>query len=348
MNKRKMLIVSWDGKKDTGGVERVTQYMTRVWGTQYSIEIAQLSDLERNKIYRLFLHKHYAVDAVLMSLYVNGRIRKLGRNKVTVVTQGFNAPFVKADITFAHGTMRGMKIALEDEKAKWHFNQLFEKMAFRGAKQVVAVSGCVQDEVHRLYGVRREKIRVVNNCVDTDLFFPQQSVKNGVTVLFCGRLEKRKGVERLYELAKRIEAEQDMRLLIATPNSDNVQKFRKFRRTVVKVGLKTDDMNAFYNSGDIMYFPSLYEGYGLVITECLSAGVPVLSGVTGIVGEFCAKGQKGVAPIGKSVEDDIVCIRRLAAQFNDFAARESLHEDMVRNCGLESYSAQLKSLVDHA
>lgn len=165
-------------------------------------------------------------------------------------------------------------------------------------------------------------------------------------MLFCGRLEKRKGIDRLYELAQKIETENDMNLIIATPNDYNVQRFRKLKRTTVKIGLKKEDMNIFYNSGNVMYFPSISEGFGLVTVECLSAGVPVLGYAVGAIDELHSKGQKGIALIGETIEEDIINLRRLASQFSELSARESLHEDMVKNCGFKRYSMQLRRLMD--
>lgn len=173
MSKPKVLIVSWDGVNDTGGLERVTQYMIEALNSKYNIEIAQLSDLERKQFYKVFLNRHYVMDAILMSLYVHNRIRAIGRDNVVVITQGYNAPFVKADIAYAHGTMRALKIAIEGENPKWHFNQWFEKIAFQRAKCVIAVAKSVREEMCKLYGVRKKKIKVINNCVDTDVFYPR-------------------------------------------------------------------------------------------------------------------------------------------------------------------------------
>lgn len=126
-------------------------------------------------IYRLLLEKNYVLDAVLVSIFVSHKIRKTKeKDKIKVVIQGYNAPFVKADVMMAHGTMRGFKIAMEGAKAKWHFNQLFEKIAANKALRVIAVGMHVKEELINLYSVEERKIQIIENCVDTDTFFPKK------------------------------------------------------------------------------------------------------------------------------------------------------------------------------
>ena len=301
MDKKKIYIVSWNGVGDSGGVERITYYMLQAWKDIYDVKIIDFEQIRKKNIYARFLGKHYVMDALLVSIYIN-HLKEKG--KVKIVTQGFNAPYVDADLHFAHGTMRGYKLAVQKD-SKWHFNQYFEKRAAKRAKRIIAVGNHVKGELHELYDVNEAKITVLENCIDTDEFVPVNTEKKDtrvIRILFAGRLEIRKGLNEVIELAEYLEDKSDIELLIATNSDENVELFGRFKNTKIQVGLKRDQMNAFYNSGDVMFFPSLYEGFELVTLEALSAGIPVMGNDVGAISDLYKRGQSGVAILGGGYE----------------------------------------------
>ncbi|WP_139018742.1 glycosyltransferase family 4 protein, partial [Elizabethkingia anophelis] len=83
-----------------------------------------------------------------------------------------------------------------------------------------------------------------------------------------------------------IENNDKYKLSIACNNSNNIELFNGLNNTSIHVGLTTDKMNEFYNSGDIMYFPSKYEGFEMVTLEALSAGIPVIGNDVGAISEL--------------------------------------------------------------
>lgn len=345
---KEILIVSWFGESDTGGVERVTHYAKMAWQNNYQVTIVDLKTIKENKKYGIWFGLHYALDALVVSAYTNALIKRKTkrRENMIIVTQGYNAPLVKADITFAHGTMRKYQMEVCKDR-KWHFSQLFEKYSWNRAKHVIAVGGHVKQEAVALYHVSPDKISVLENCVDTDVFYPIPNRKRDAhyTILFCGRLEQRKGVDELLKLARLLEKQETYSLLIATPNSANTEMFVNMRRTKVMTGLKRDKMNAFYNAGGVMFFPSLYEGWELVTLESLSAGVPVLARDVGAAGDLWRYGQKGVKLMSDDMQENLAIMRELAGQYRDIRDRMLLHEDMVEKYSLSQYKNKLNEFL---
>ena len=135
MDKEKIYIVSWNGVSDSGGVERITYYMLQAWKDIYDVKIIDFEQIRKKNMYARFLGKHYVMDALLVSIYIN---HLKAKGKVKIVTQGFNAPYVDADLHFSHGTMRGYKLAVQKD-SKWHFNQYFEKRAAKRATRIIDV-----------------------------------------------------------------------------------------------------------------------------------------------------------------------------------------------------------------
>lgn len=347
--KKSVIIVSWNGENEAGGVELVTYYMHQAWREEYDVTIVNFDMVKQSNICRLLLGLHDSIDALIVSLYTNHYVKKdkkeKGSENVIVITQGYNAPGVKADVAFAHGTMRGFKFAAYNDH-KWHFNQLYEKISWNRAKKVVAVDDHVKQEAHNLYGVDLDKIEVIRNCIDTNVFFPIDREDDGIcTIIFCGRLESNKGLDRLQILAKAIELDSRFRLIIATPSDDNVKIFSGLSKTEVLIGLKKNEMNQFYNRGNIMYFPSLYEGFGLVTIECLSAGIPVAGNKIGVAGDWVEAGREGVNIITGDVAEDLEMMYEVATEYKDILKRMQLHQQVEKYQNYGDYKEKLKAVL---
>lgn len=349
MCKQKIYIISWNGTKSFGGVERVTQNMLLCWKEQYDVEIIDFDRMKQKSIYKLLLGKHYVLDAVLVSIYTKHEIKKNKSYDIKTVVQGYNAPFVRADLMRAPGTMRGYKMALGGGKCKWHLNQLFEKISAQSAKRVIAVGDHVKRELSELYKIDEKKIAVIENCVDTDFFCPdhKQHSENVIKILFAGRLEYGKGLNKLVELANKIEPMNDIRLLIAANNADNTELFDGLQHTEISIGLNKREMNQFYNSGDVMFFPSLYEGFSLSVIEALSVGVPVL-GEQNVINDLRGQIPDGIGIIKKSMDENIFLMVQLAKKYQDLQKREALHQNVTEKYRLEIYREKLEKLWDES
>lgn len=111
-----------------------------------------------------------------------------------------------------------------------------------------------------------------------------------IALLFVGRLEKEKGVDRALDaLAHARASGHDVGLTIVGSGSEehdlrNQAQILELAGAVSFVGWQ-DDITPYLSEADLVLVPSRYEGYGLVIVEALTAGVPVLASDVGIARE---------------------------------------------------------------
>jgi len=96
-----------------------------------------------------------------------------------------------------------------------------------------------------------------------------------------------------------------------------------------------------------MFFPSKYEGFGLVTIECLAAGVPVLGYDVGAVGDFYHSALKGVALISDNMDETLNIAKKLADLCTDMSVRKELYQNMYEKYSYEIYKEKLKSLLDN-
>lgn len=104
----------------------------------------------------------------------------------------------------------------------------------------------------------------------------ENSSEKIIKIIFSGRLEERKGLNELKTLSNFIENTDGFELHIACHNETNTEFFTSNSKTHLHIGIAPDKMPDFYNSGDVMYFPTHYEGFSMATLEALSCGLPVI------------------------------------------------------------------------
>lgn len=342
---KKCFMVSYNGLSNSGGVEKVCNYLYEIFNDKiFDVHVVDnnlISSTFYGKFYKLIFGKiHIVAFSFFSSLYIALQ-RKKGDIKIA---HGFNSPFFKTDYLFVHGTMQGY-INETGQTITKGLKILFwlEKKACKNAGVLLSVSQNAINEVKKYYTSRLKKFFIVNNGVDEKVFYPIKGrVDSGTTtILYCGRLDFGKGVRDILELAKSIEGTDRYKLLIACNNDNNVDLFQRLSNTTIKVGLSVDKMNEFYNSGDIMFFPSKYEGFEMVTLEALSAGIPVIGNDVGAVSELVKNNCPGVELIEKN--NLLTQVDRVCNLYR--SKREELHNYYTSSFGIEVYKERLYKII---
>lgn len=351
MNKRKpkkgqptVYIVSWHGVDNTGGMERVVGLHQRIIEKKYRVVILDKDYIRNHGVLKhIYFSNHPVYLMVLFSLCA----KLVKRKGDLLIGNGFNAPFVKKDISIAHGTMYAVKKSLG--QPVWSGSTPFERIALRNSRRIISVSEEAKRIMVSHYGIKKDKIVVINNCVNTDIFFPiEKQYTEIITILFCGRLEKRKGIEDLYRLAVLVGKEENVRLRIAATDQNNIDMFSELHNVEVCYELGLGEMNAFYNGGEVLYLPSKYEGFEMVTLESLAAGVPVVGNRVGAIQELAEQRFMGVYLLeDMDADKTLQQLRRVALEFKgNMGKRSDLHKRVQEKLGLENYAKQIMTEID--
>lgn len=135
-------------------------------------------------------------------------------------------------------------------------------------------------------GLPEGAFTVVPNAVDVARFADAEPIPGELppTLLFVGRLERRKGLEQLIRAFIRLKTRRgDVRLLVVGegPERDRCQALvpARLRSDVVFLGrVGQDDLPRFYRSADVFVAPALGgESFGIVLIEAMAAGTPVVA-----------------------------------------------------------------------
>ena len=105
----------------------------------------------------------------------------------------------------------------------------------------------------------------------------KKSKDGPLRALFVGGLSQRKGIADLFEAVDSLQGRVTLTLIGSKPVSDcpvlnNALKAHNWIPSLHHEGILKEMRNH-----DVLVFPSLFEGFGLVITEALSQGLPVIT-----------------------------------------------------------------------
>ncbi len=176
--------------------------------------------------------------------------------------------------------------------------------------RVIAVSGHLRDEVHEIYGVPSDKMRVVYNGVDVSRFdFPMDvgPVKDRYglgrmdpTVLFCGRMAWQKGPDILLEAVPPLLGYYPQAKFVFVGDGDMRWGLEERARAlgvtpaVRFLGHRGGrELVEIFKACDVVCVPSRNEPFGIVILEAWAAGKPVVATQKGGPREFVRHGVDG-------------------------------------------------------
>jgi len=127
-----------------------------------------------------------------------------------------------------------------------------------------------------------------------------------VTILFCGQMIERKGVDLLLAAFARLrQTGLEAKLLLVGREAELPQMLATMPPEVVGhiefAGFQApDDLPQFFQRADIFVLPSRYDGWGVVVNQALGAGLPIIcSDSVGAAHDLIKPGQNGtIFPAG--------------------------------------------------
>ena len=156
------------------------------------------------------------------------------------------------------------------------------------------------------YNLHSQKIKIVPLGINTHA--ADRSRLDGHTVLFIGRLEKRKGIETLIKAIPNVLKQiPDAEFIIIgrdTNTAEAGRSYLKYLKQFIKPSfvdkikfmgnVPDEELPNYYKSCSVFVAPSLYESFGLIYIEGMAWGIPVIGCVVGGVPEVVENGKTGL------------------------------------------------------
>lgn len=102
-------------------------------------------------------------------------------------------------------------------------------------------------------------------------------INGPLKVLFVGGLSQRKGIAYLFEVARALGRHVELTIVGSKTTNACAALDGELSRYRWFASLPHEQVLALMRAHDVLVFPSLFEGFGLVITEAMSQGTPVIT-----------------------------------------------------------------------
>lgn len=175
----------------------------------------------------------------------------------------------------------GEKISPPSQGLKGKFQYLL-KQGLKQCKAIAAIGSLAQEE-YRKYYPQKPVFNIPYYCDLSEFMRDRPSrPRDPITILFCGQMIYRKGVDLLLKSFERvIQAGYRARLLLIGREAD-LSKMMEGIADPVKplisyAGFQApSDLPQYFRQADIFVLPSRYDGWGVVVNQALGAGLPLI------------------------------------------------------------------------
>lgn len=150
---------------------------------------------------------------------------------------------------------------------------------------------------HSWISKRRKMMVIPNPCVFDAPRPINQTNEKLIKVGMVGQISRMKGhIFCLQALAKLKEEGLNMEVFIVGDGAERVSLEKLCRDVGITAHFPGNVLNVskYYNQFDIFVHPSLSEGFGMVIVEAMSAGLPVIATNVGGIPEIITHGENGI------------------------------------------------------
>ena len=160
--------------------------------------------------------------------------------------------------------------------------RLFTRKTLEAADQVVAVSRFVMERASEDLGLK-VPIRLIYNGVDLRRFTPSRtnggSQRGPCRVLFCGNLKRGKRPELLVPLANALGKRFEIHYTAGLSGTGALREnpLPAAARLVNLGHIAHSEMPTVYRRMDVLFMPSVREGFGLCVAEAMACGLPVVA-----------------------------------------------------------------------
>ncbi len=181
-------------------------------------------------------------------------------------------------------------------RPKRMYHRTFTVRSLRRASRIIAVSESTRRDASELLGIEAERIATVYPCVDERFTrgvdervvreFRERRSLGEDFILYLGTLEPRKNILVLLEAYARLRQMEGKRVKLVLAGGKGWLYDEIYAR-VRELGLTEEvlfpgfveeqELPLWYRAAAVFAYPSLYEGFGMPVTEALACGVPVIT-----------------------------------------------------------------------
>lgn len=186
------------------------------------------------------------------------------------------------------------------------------------SRQLLTLSEASREDIHTVYGVPSNRIRIAAPGVESDLFQLKRSRPEPL-VLCVSTLHPHKNIERLVDAFAAFRTKRpEYRLVLAGMrgfHAEAVERRIQERQVDDAVSITgwipRSEILQLYSRAAMVVFPSTFEGFGMPVVEAMAAGVPLITTAVRPMSDTAGDGAILVAP--DNTEGFIAAMEQVAA-----------------------------------
>jgi glycosyltransferase involved in cell wall biosynthesis len=164
----------------------------------------------------------------------------------------------------------------------------------RRLSHIITVSQTACQHIAKNFGISEDKLRVVYNGMDTEIFSPSLKVNHieNRLLVVISRDTAVKGLRYILEALAILRQKHNLELIVVAKETDNSTTQELITNLAIKDYVKfideidTTELVNQYRLASIVAIPSIYEGFGLPAAEAMACGTPVVSTTAGALPEI--------------------------------------------------------------
>lgn len=278
----------------------------------------------------------------------------LNKQKIDILYTHF---WENAILVHKYALSRGIPLFVacgEGDQALENLNATLSEKKKEGLKKIINGVISVSSENKRKcieYNlVDENRIEVIPNCVDTNLFKPcpnlELKTKLGIknddfTIAFVGGFIHRKGAKRVSDAINKLNDPHIKSIFIGQPFANDCE-IPECEGIVFKGPVDHDEIPMYLNCADVFVLPTLKEGCCNAIVEALSVGLPVISS-TGSFNDDIIDSSNSIRIDPLDIDEIAEAIKKIK---DNHKFRDNLHKNIIENKNKYSIECRASKIID--
>jgi glycosyltransferase involved in cell wall biosynthesis len=217
---------------------------------------------------------------------------------------------IDRDLAIESATSLKYKLGL----GRWFSFIYMQMKVARRLSHIITVSQSSRRNIANTFRISEDKLRVIYNGIDTDIFSPSPKVLrlDNRLLVVISRDTPVKGLRFMLEALAELRRKYDLELVVIAKGTDNrttqmlidTLDIRDYVKIIDEID--TPELVNQYRLAGLVIVPSIYEGFGLPAAEAMACGVPTVSTTAGALPEVVGDAGILVPPADvKSLVDAI-------------------------------------------
>jgi D-inositol-3-phosphate glycosyltransferase len=209
-------------------------------------------------------------------------------------------------------TLGAVKAGLPVGDPESEVRLLAETKLVYNCERIITATLREKNDLARMYQASLNKVSVIPCGVNLERFQPLDSSLarhelglniNDELIVFVGRIEPLKGIDRLIQAIGLLKHHNGIRLLVIGGDEHSRPEVERLKKLANNIGVEDrisflgavlqEKLSLYYNAADVSVVASYYESFCLVILESLACGTPVVSTNVGIAPGVIVPGING-------------------------------------------------------